>query len=105
DAIDVLTYHFSLAAVGNTHGRFGGKVELSPFVFVHAYDRASPTLFNFASQGKTIKQVDFYIFRTGGKPENDQVIHITLKNVLISGISISGHGDLPTQQVTLHYQS
>src|SRR5438477_8821706 len=54
DAIDVLTYHFSLAAVGNTHSRASGKVELSPFVFVHAYDRASPALFNIATQGKTI---------------------------------------------------
>jgi type VI secretion system secreted protein Hcp len=101
--IDVLTYNWSATAVGNTHNHFGGKVELSPFHFVHAYDKASPVLFQFASQGHSIRTVDFYVFKTGGNAERDTIIHIKLENVLVSSINIAGHGDLPTQQVTLHY--
>jgi len=102
--IDVLTYHWSLSAVGATHTKAGNHIELSPFIFVHAYDKASPTLFTMASQGKPIRSVDFYVYPTGKHPEREAHIHIRLENVFISGITVAGHGDLPTQQVTLHYQ-
>ncbi|PYS51605.1 MAG: type VI secretion system tube protein Hcp [Acidobacteria bacterium] len=83
--------------------RTSGKPNHQDMTVTKYLDAASPVLAQSCCQGKGFPQVDIVI----GRNDSGKVIELmryTMKNVLISSISIGGGGgDKPVETVTLNY--
>jgi type VI secretion system secreted protein Hcp len=83
--------------------RTSGKPNHQDMTVTKYLDAASPVLSQSCCQGKGFGQVDIVI----GRNDSGKVIELmryTMKNVLISSISVGGGGgDKPVETVTLNY--
>jgi type VI secretion system secreted protein Hcp len=83
--------------------RTSGKPNHQDMTVTKYLDKASPLLAQGCCQGTGYKQVDIII----GRNDSGKVIEMmryTMKNVLISSISVGGGGgDKPVETVTLNY--
>jgi type VI secretion system secreted protein Hcp len=83
--------------------RTSGKPNHQDMTVTKYLDAASPVLSQGCCQGTAYKQVDIVI----GRNDSGKVIEMmryTMKNVLISSISVGGGGgDKPVETVTLNY--
>lgn len=83
--------------------RTSGKPNHQDMTVTKYLDAASPVLNQSCCEGKGFPQVDIVIGRNdGGKVI--EMMRYTMKNVLISSISVGGGGgDKPVETVTLNY--
>jgi len=84
-------------------GRTSGKPNHQDMTVTKYLDSASPVLNQACCEGKTFPEVSIII----GRNDNGSAVELmryTMKNVLISSISIGGGGgDKPVETVTLNY--
>ncbi|MDH3376839.1 MAG: type VI secretion system tube protein Hcp [Gammaproteobacteria bacterium] len=107
DAIDVLSWGWSLSQSGNTHtggGGGAGKVSVQDLSFVKQIDKATPVLGQMCCDGTHFKEASL-VMRKAGK-EALEYYRVTMKKGLISSISkgASKGEDMPTEQVTLNFE-
>ena len=76
-----------------------GRARPHDFTFLHAYDKASTLLARAAASGKLIKEVLLTVAR-GGESQRD-FFKVTLKDVLVSGVDISGDDEDLLAEVSL----
>ena len=87
------------ARPGAGGGGRAGKAVAHELVFTHAYDKASPRLAKSCAKGTHIPTATLSA-RKAGKGQQDYLI-VTLKDVLVTGVSMSGDGDGTSESVTL----
>lgn len=107
DKIELLSFSHGVAMqitgdIGNSE-RTSGKPNHQDMTVTKYLDRASPLLNQSCCEGKSFPQVDIII----GRDDHGSVaelVRYTMKNVIISSISIGGGGgDKPVETVTLNY--
>lgn len=106
DQIDAVGFSWQLANVaapGGGSNRGGGKTQFGDLVITKKVDAASIPLTIIAATGKHLKKVHLEICRSG--VPNSILYTITLKDVLISAITQSGHtGDnMLTEVLSFNY--
>ncbi|HEX7389064.1 MAG TPA: type VI secretion system tube protein Hcp [Acidiphilium sp.] len=90
---------------GSGQGRESSLPSLSEINVSKAYDIASPDLLKEALKGE-VKDVDIVFVRTktdgtGG----DKYLEVKMKDVILSGLSMSSGGDQPSEALSLNYSS
>ena len=108
DEIDVLSFNWG-AHQGSSHatgsGSGSGKVDVSPFSFVHKTDKSSPILFQKCCAGDHIKDGLFVVRKAGGSQL--EYLKIKMTDVLISSVRPGGsaHGadEIPIEEVSLTF--
>jgi len=106
DWIEISSFDWSMdqpasATASTAGGSSAERVNISPITFTHAFDKASPKLYEACCKGTHIKEVTVHLIRAGGnKMLYGEVI---LKQVLVSAVGTSGAAgsDFPTEVVTL----
>lgn len=83
-------------------GGGAGKATAHALAFTHGYDRASPQLAKACAQGKRLATATLSA-RKAGKGQQD-FLTITLSNVLVTSISVSGDDDEIGESVGLSYE-
>ena len=106
DWIEITSFSWDLsqpasATASSAGGSSAERVNISPLVFTHLFDKASPKLYEACCKGTHIKDAVVHLNRAGG----DKMLYgeITLTGVLVSGASASGSqgSDFPSETVTL----
>lgn len=107
DKIELLSFSHGVAMqitgdISNSE-RTSGKPNHQDMTVTKYLDEASPVLNQSCCEGKAFPTTDIIIGRNeGGKVV--ELVRYTLKNVLISSISVGGGGgDKPVETVTLNY--
>lgn len=90
------------AKPGSGGGGGAGKATAHALAFTHRYDRASPLLAKACAQGKRLTTVTLSA-RKAGKGQQD-FLTITLSNVLVTSVSVSGDDDEIGESVSLSYE-
>jgi type VI secretion system secreted protein Hcp len=107
DKIELLSFSHGVAMqitgdISNSE-RTSGKPTHQDMTVTKYLDRASPVLNQSCCEGKTFPQVEIII----GRNDSGKVVELmryTLKNVVISSVSIGGGGgDRPVETLTLNY--
>lgn len=83
-------------------GSATGKAVARALVFTHRYDRASPQLAKACAQGKHLAAATLSA-RKAGKGQQD-FLTVTLKNVLVASVSVSGDVEQIGESVALTYE-
>jgi type VI secretion system secreted protein Hcp len=107
DKIELLSFSHGVAMqiTGDvsTSERTSGKPTHQDMTVTKYLDRASPVLNQSCCEGKAFPQVDIII----GRNDSGSLVELmryTLKNVVISSVSIGGGGgDRPVETLTLNY--
>jgi len=87
---------------GRGGGMGAGKVTMADFNFVMTTSKASPLLFEACATGKHIPKAVLTCRKAGG--EQQQYLTMTFSNLLISGFSVSGGGDvLPSESISFNF--
>lgn len=86
---------------GSGGGSGAGKAVLRELVFSHVYDKASPLLAKACAKGTHIPTATLSA-RKAGKGQQDYLV-VTLKDVLVTRVSMSGENDGINESVTLGY--
>lgn len=89
------------AKPGTGGGGGAGKAVPHELVFTHGYDKASPLLAKSCAKGTHIATATLSA-RKAGEGQQDFLV-VTLKDVLVTGVSMSGDGDGISESVTLAY--
>ena len=90
------------AKPGSGGGSGAGKATAHALAFTHHYDRASPQLAKACAQGKHLTTATLSA-RKVGKGQQDFLV-ITLSNVLVTSVSVSGDNDEIGESVSLSYE-
>jgi type VI secretion system secreted protein Hcp len=106
EEIDVLAWSWGMTQSGTMHmggGGGAGKVNVQDLSLTKYIDKSSHNLIMAACNGKHFKQALLTVRKAGEKPL--EYIKITMKEVLVSGISTGGSGgeDRLTENVTLNF--
>jgi len=102
--IEVLSYSWSESQAG-THGAGGGggsgKVSMADFSFMMMANKASPKLMLACATGDHIPSAKLTLRKAGG--EQQEYMAITFSDVLVSGYSTGGGGEIPSENITLNF--
>jgi type VI secretion system secreted protein Hcp len=107
EAIDVESWSWGVSNTGTAYsgsgGATAGKAQLGDLQIVKKVDKASPKLFLGAATGTLYTKATLRLNK--GTEKASEYLVITLEDVLITGVQLSGAGgtDLPSEQVTLNY--
>lgn len=106
--IEVISYSSGLTqSVSTTASSSGGasaeRANFHDFTFTKQLDIASPALALACADGTHIDEIKIELCRAG--TEKVKFMEYTLKNCLISGVTVNGAGagDLPTETVTIDF--
>jgi type VI secretion system secreted protein Hcp len=102
--IDVLSWSWGLSQtgpVGTGGGAGAGKVNFSDLNFMHALDKASPTLMVKCATGEHIDEA-VLTARKAGKGQQDYLI-IKMKEVFITSVQPSGSSEHPMESVSMQF--
>lgn len=105
DQIQLLSFSWGgsqVSSVAGTGGSGAGKVSLEHFHAMKYYDKASTDLFKALVSGTHIKSGVLSAVKTGvpgGKP----FIKVTLNELFISNLSVSGSSEIPAESVSFSY--
>ena len=90
--IEVLSWSHGVSNMSHGSGGGAGKGKADPaaFSFTHYYDKASPTLMKYASNGKHFPTVVLTARKSGEGQK--YFIKITMKEVFVTSIMPSGDG-------------
>src|SRR4026207_2400601 len=94
--IEVLSWSWGVQQSGTmAHGGGGGegKASFNAFNFTHHVDKATPVLLKACATGEHIKEATITV-RKAGKGQQEFLI-IKMNDVLITGVNLSGAGDVP----------
>lgn len=90
---------------GSGEGRESSLPSLSEVTVTKDYDVASPDLLKEALKGEA-KDVDIAFTRTNKSGTGvDKYLEIKMKDVIMSGLSMSSGGDKPSESLSLNYSS
>ncbi len=90
---------------GSGEGRESSLPSLSEVTITKDYDISSPDLLKEALSGAA-KDVDIAFVRTNSAGSgSDKYLEIKMKDVIMSGLSMSSGGDKPTESISLNYSS
>jgi type VI secretion system secreted protein Hcp len=84
-------------------GRSAGKSCVSDISMVKFVDKASPALFRAAVVGAHIPTAVITVRKAGDKQQ--EYLIYTMSDVLVSSVSQSGGGDVPTESLSLNFAS
>ena len=90
----------AISATSRTTKRESSAPSISELVVTKAQDRASVPLFLESLNGKG-KNAVFTIVSLGESPT--AIYRISLSGTMVSGYSVSGGGDLPTESLSLNF--
>jgi type VI secretion system secreted protein Hcp len=102
--IDVLSWSWGLSQTGNVGsggGAGAGKANFNDLNFMHALDKASPTLMLKCATGEHIKEA-VLTARKAGKGQQDYLI-IKMKEVFITSVQPSGSSEHPLESVSMQF--
>jgi type VI secretion system secreted protein Hcp len=102
--IEVRSWAWSVenaAKPGAGGGGGAGKAVPRELVFTHGYDMASPLLAKSCAKGTHLAVATLSARKAGKGPQ--EFLVITLKNVLVTAVSVSGNGDGIGESVALAY--
>ncbi|MCU1232313.1 MAG: hypothetical protein JWP63_280 [Candidatus Solibacter sp.] len=105
--IEILSYSYGATQPGTASaggGMGAGKVAMADIHFTHTIDKASPKLMLACCTGDHIKSAIFTVRKAGGTQL--EYVVMTLSDVLVSSVQISGHGDnntRPMEQFSLNF--
>jgi len=107
DEIDVLAWSWGMSQAGTRHtggGGGGGKVNVQDLSFTKYIDKASSSLADYCATGEQYKEAKLTVRKAGGKEPLEYFI-LTMKDVIVTGISTGGSGgeDRLTENVTLNF--
>lgn len=103
DEIELLWWNWGIEnAARPGSGSGAGKATAHALAFTHRYDRASPQLAKACAQGKRLTTATLSA-RKAGKGQQD-FLTITLSNVLVTSVSVSGDDDEIGESVSLSYE-
>lgn len=107
--IDVLSWSWGINNIGSQSSSAGagrtGKVHVHDISITKVIDQTSPLFWKNCAAGSHYKEVVLYMDpapSSVGAPSGDSMV-LTLENVLISGVSLSGGGDRPTESVSFTF--
>lgn len=104
DEIQVESYSWGVSQMGTmSHGSGGGagKANFADFNFTHTVDAASANLAQFCASGKHIPWVTVTNRKAGDTPLEYLIFKMT--DVLITGVQMSGHREIPMESVSMNY--
>jgi type VI secretion system secreted protein Hcp len=106
DEIDVLSWSWGATQSATTHlgsGGGAGKVAVQDLHITKHLDKSSPRLMLACCTGKHYEEGLLTVRKAGDKPV--EYLKLTLKEVLISSVSVAGHGadDRLTENITLNF--
>lgn len=84
-----------------TGGRTAERVNISDFVVTKTVDKSSPTLAQACCDGRHINEVKVEVCEASG--EKHTYLVYTMEDVIVSGVSIGGGGDKPTETVSFNF--
>jgi type VI secretion system secreted protein Hcp len=102
--ITVMSFSWGASQVTSVSGSGGsgaGKADLSDLSIMKNYDSASPSLYKSLLKGEHIKTGVLTAIKSGadGKP----FIQISLKELFVTSIQISGSSEIPMESVSFSY--
>ncbi len=111
DWIEVLSYGFgaqqSQSGTASSAGSLASsRVNIQNFSFTHNLDIASPKLFEYCCNGKTIPKVTITLNRAGG--DKQKYMEYKLTEVIVTSVGRGGDSgsdsqDVPTESVSLAF--
>jgi len=104
--IDVLGFSYSVSQSSSAFiggGSGVGKANFDVLSFTHYVDRASPNLFVYCAEGKSVSEVILSCCKSGGGSQ--EYMKVTLKDVIITSVSPTGaHAEAQVlEMVSLSY--
>ena len=106
EEIDVLSWQWGMNQTGTGHtggGLGAGKVNVHDISFTKYVDKATPDLMLACCNGKHYPEAKLTARKAGENPL--EYLIITMNDVLITGVSTSGHGsdERQTENITLNF--
>ncbi|MEO6798783.1 MAG: type VI secretion system tube protein Hcp [Rhodanobacter sp.] len=111
DWLEILSYGFgaqqSQSGTASSAGSLASaRVNIQNFTFTHNLDIASPKLFEYCCNGKTIPKVTINLNRAGG--DKQKYMEYKLTDVIVTSVgkggdSKSDHHDVPMEAVSLAF--
>lgn len=100
--IGSVSYSISSPTTSTSSGGATGKAEFSDVSITKILDKASPNIAVSAANGKHYPGAEIHFCDSASSV---CYYKIELRNVMISSYSFSGGGDIPTESVSLAYES
>jgi type VI secretion system secreted protein Hcp len=103
DEVEVLSFSWGVTndATIKTGGGGAGKATFHDLSFVHAIDKASPSLLKACATGSHLKEATI-THRKAGKGQQEFLI-IKMNDVIITGVALSDSGGATSENVTLAF--
>jgi type VI secretion system secreted protein Hcp len=104
DEIEVLSWSWGVTNIGSMGSGGGGgtgKVSFQDFSFMHHVDKATPVLLLNCADGVHFKEATITA-RKAGKGQQE-FLQFKFSDVIITGVSSTGGGDVPTENVTMQF--
>lgn len=104
--IDIQSWSWGMSQSGTTHtarGGGAGKVSVRDITITKLADKATPNLMKACCSGKHFPEAVITVRKAGDTPL--EYVTLTMKDVLVSDVSVSGAagGDLVTETLTLNF--
>lgn len=105
--IDVLSWSWGVSNPGSSHlggGIGAGKANFAEIHVVKHVDMSSPKLFELTATGAHVPQIELFVRKAGASQA--EFVHITMKNVVVTSISLSANASAdipPSESVTFSY--
>ncbi len=107
DEIEVLSWSWGVNNAGSMafgSGGGEGKANFQDLSFTHYYDKASPVLWQYSTNGSHLKEATL-TQRKAGKEQQEYLV-IKMKDVIITSVQHGSAGsDRPTESVTIAFGS
>src|SRR5579864_1531365 len=105
DEIEVLSWSWGVTNSGSMAfggGGGEGKASFHDLTFTHFYDKASPVLWQYSTNGAHLPEGTITVRKAGKTPQ--EYLTIKMKTIIVTSVNHGGQGsDRPTETVTLAF--
>ena len=102
--IDILSWSWGASnprAIAPRTGMSAGRVSITDLTLMKVADSATPKLFELVATGAHVPKAVLTVRKGGG--DQFEYVRITLEDVIVSALQLSGAGERPSESVSLSF--